>query len=101
MNQVNPAEKAFNILTGDNTKRAVGILSNVPLAKLCKINGLGNIVYNFEISCLMEYISDNYNFNSEDKIKKAAEKVKNYMNKYNCSEEDAIYEVLGESQGGV
>ena len=48
---------------------------------------------NYEIYCTAEYIMENYDL-SEYQALKVAANVRNLMNKYGCTEEEAIYKIL-------
>lgn len=85
-------ENALNSLTKSNTEIAIKALNSVPIVKLCSVAGLPSLVRNYNLSCLMDFISQNYSLG--DDLQKVAEEILDYQNKYNVTEDDAIDIIL-------
>lgn len=89
-------EQALETLTQDSAKRAVKILQKVPLADLCRVSGLPHLVEEYRVSCIYEFIEDNYEFNNEADLEDAAREVFRLIDRYDYTEENALYEVVKE-----
>ena len=87
-------EQALETLTQDSAKRAVKILQKVPLKDLCKVEGLSLLYQNYRLSCVREYLEENYEFDNEKSIVDAASDVLDLIVEYDYTETDAVLEVV-------